>query len=119
VRREPVGWCRFGQNVLAALRRLMLIGGLFVALGAQSQELHPRAIRVQVPAAYPDLALHFRLAGIVKLEVLVGRNGHVKSSKVIGGNPVLARAAQEAVKKWEFEPAKEETTEVVSIAFQP
>jgi outer membrane biosynthesis protein TonB len=41
----------------------------------------------------------------------------VKSVKVIGGHPVLATAAMNAVKKWRFEAASEETTGVVQFKF--
>jgi TonB family protein len=101
------------------VRVLALALAVFVSVITNGQSQHTRAIKVQVPAEYPDLALRFHLVGIVKLEVAVAADGHVKGSKVIGGNPVLARAAQEAVKKWQFEAMKEETTEVVAIAFQP
>jgi outer membrane biosynthesis protein TonB len=41
----------------------------------------------------------------------------VKSTRVLGGNPVLVDAAQEAVGKWKFEPTQAETTEPVQLTF--
>ena len=57
------------------------------------------------------------LAGIVKLEVTVAANGTVKDTKVIGGNTILVNAAADAVKKWRFEPANEESVGVVEFKF--
>jgi len=43
----------------------------------------------------------------------------VKDAKVVGGHPVLASAALEAVRKWRFEPAAGESSGVVEIKFEP
>jgi len=37
----------------------------------------------------------------------------------VGGHPVLANAALEALKKWKYEPSSEETTGVVEFHFDP
>jgi outer membrane biosynthesis protein TonB len=37
----------------------------------------------------------------------------------VGGHPVLAAAAVEAVKKWRFEPAAAESSGVVEFKFEP
>jgi TonB family protein len=56
--------------------------------------------------------------GSVRVEAIVRANGTVKSTRVLGGNPVLVESAQDAVGKWKFEPAQSETTEVVQLAFE-
>jgi outer membrane biosynthesis protein TonB len=43
----------------------------------------------------------------------------VKDTKVIGGNPILVNAAVDAVKRWRFEPASDESTGVVEFKFDP
>jgi TonB family protein len=68
-------------------------------------------------AGYPDLALRMHLQGTVKLAVTVLATGEVKSSRPLGGNPVLIEAATTAARKWKFEPAQGETTEVVEFRF--
>jgi TonB family protein len=60
--------------------------------------------------------MHIR--GVVRIEAIVRPNGTVKSTRVLGGNPVLVESAQDAVGKWKFEPAQGETTEVVQLAFE-
>jgi len=54
------------------------------------------------------------IAGVVKVQVVVAPNGSVKTTKVVGGHPLLVNAAVDAVKKWRFESAAEETTGVVN-----
>jgi len=51
--------------------------------------------------------------------VAVSPNGTVKNTKVVGGHPLLATAATEALKKWKFEPASEEGSGMVEFKFQP
>jgi TonB family protein len=50
--------------------------------------------------------------------VVVSPNGTVKDAKVVGGHPVLAGAALDAIKKWRFEPAPVESTGVVDFKFE-
>jgi len=38
---------------------------------------------------------------------------------VVGGHPLLVNAAMDAIKKWKFEPAPEESTGIVEFKFQP
>ena len=77
-----------------------------------------RRAKSKVQPAYPDLARKMNLAGTVKVAVVVAPNGTVKEAKVIGGHPVLAGAALDAVKKWKFEPASVETSGVVDFKFE-
>jgi TonB family protein len=72
-----------------------------------------------VQPEYPDLARKMNITGTVKVQVVVAPNGTVKEAKVVGGHPVLAGAALEAVKKWRFEPAPAESTGVVDFKFEP
>ena len=76
-----------------------------------------RRAKSKVQPAYPDLARKMNITGTVKVQVVVAPNGTVKDAKVIGGHPVLAGVALEAVKKWRFEPASTESTGVVEIKF--
>jgi TonB family protein len=59
------------------------------------------------------------LAGSVKVQVVVAPNGTVKEAKIVGGHPVLANAALDAVRKWRFEPATGESTGIVDFKFEP
>jgi TonB family protein len=83
-----------------------------------SQNEIVRRAKIKVQAVYPDLARKMNLSGTVKVAVVVAPNGTVKDAKVIGGHPVLAGAALDAVKKWKFEPASVETSGVVDFKFE-
>jgi TonB family protein len=76
-----------------------------------------RKVIERVVPAYPDLARRLNLRGTVRVEVSVLPNGTVKSAKALGGNPVLVQAAVEAVRKWKFAVAPEESTELVELRF--
>ncbi len=78
-----------------------------------------RRAKVKVPPVYPDLARKMSITGTVKIQVVVAPNGTVKDAKVVGGHPVLAGAALDAVKKWRFEPASVESSGVVELKFEP
>jgi len=57
------------------------------------------------PPTYPEFAREAQIQGKVVLHVLVGKDGRVKSVKVIRGVTGLNDVAVEAVKKWVFKPA--------------
>jgi TonB family protein len=77
-----------------------------------------RKVSSRVAPAYPELAKKMHIRGVVRIEAIVRANGNVKSTRVLGGNPVLVEAAQDAVGKWKFEPGVNETTEIVQLAFE-
>ncbi len=102
---------RVGSLIVAAA----LVVGVF-AWTNTAQAAGRKAVD-KVPAVYPELAKRNRIRGVVKVEVVVRENGSVKSTKVLGGSPLLINSAADAVRKWKFEPASQETTEVVQIEF--
>jgi TonB family protein len=53
---------------------------------------------------YPMLARQMRVQGSVILQALIGRDGLIQDLRVISGPPILANAAQEAVRQWHFKP---------------
>jgi membrane protein involved in colicin uptake len=53
------------------------------------------------------------------VEVVVAPNGKVKSTHVIGGSPLLAKAAVDAIEKWKWVPAPQETKELIELNFHP
>jgi TonB family protein len=76
-----------------------------------------RKVKSKVLPAYPELAKRMGVTGKVKIEVVVTPDGRVKSTRVIGGHPLLVQACQDAVKEWKFTPAPEETTQIVEFEF--
>ena len=100
----------------------LIVSACLVIVGiASSQQESPEIRKVvrRVYPAYPEMAKRWSLSGTVKLQATVSPDGSVKSVQAMGGSPVLIPAAQEAVTKWKFAPAKEETKENVEIKFDP
>lgn len=93
----------------------------FPLLAAQvdQQSTGTRKIVHQVSAIYPSLAKNTHTSGAVKLNITVDRSGTPKAIEVLGGNPVLVKAAQESVSKWKWAPASADSTERVELRFQP
>ena len=107
-----------GVLIAAMLMMLIAIGPVGVTLEGQAPPSEIlRRVKTRVQPDYPELARRMNIAGTVKVEVVVAANGSVKDAKVIGGHPVLANAALEAVKKWRFEPAALESSGVVDFKF--
>jgi TonB family protein len=80
---------------------------------------HARKVERMVTPVYPDLARRLQMSGVVKLTAAVAPDGSVKSIKPLGGHPVLVKAAQDAVTKWKFVSAQQETQELVELHFKP
>jgi TonB family protein len=57
-----------------------------------------------VKPGYPLLARQMKVQGSVILLALIGRDGLIQDLRVVSGPPILASAAQEAVKQWHFKP---------------
>jgi TonB family protein len=89
-----------------------------VAHAQESSEVHRQMVNRVVPA-YPGLAQKMGIAGSVKIEAVVAPNGTVKSTDILGGHPVLAQAALDAVRRCKWESASHETHEIVVLNFHP
>lgn len=63
----------------------------------------------KVEANYPEFAREALIEGTVVIEVLVGSDGRVASAKLVRGVTGLNDAALHAVRKWVFQPARDET----------
>jgi TonB family protein len=102
---------------------LLLVSGAATATmfapNAWSQEEGTRKAKSKVQPTYPELARRMKISGVVKVQVTVAANGTVKDAKLLGGHPVLANAVLDAVKKWRYETAPQETTENLQFRFDP
>jgi TonB family protein len=58
----------------------------------------------RVQPKYPQAALAVRAQGAVQIEATINKDGNVTNLKVLSGDPVLARAALEAVHQWRYKP---------------
>ena len=108
------------RAALVAVLAFAMSGGVVSARAQQTtnDEIVRRA-KSKVAPVYPELARKMNITGTVKVEVVVAPNGAVKDARVVGGHPVLANAALDAVKKWRFEPASTESTGIIDFKFDP
>ena len=67
---------------------------------AQAEKL----LRSRTEPLYPPEALAAHRAGNVVLEVQVAEDGSVSSVRTLSGDPVLASAAADAVRNWQYRP---------------
>jgi periplasmic protein TonB len=98
-----------------AIRAAILLSVL--ATNASGQEAR-KAISKPTPR-YPEIAKHMNLVGTVKVEIVIGPDGKVKNTNVIGGHPILIGATLDALKEWKYEPAKTETSATLTFDFRP
>jgi len=73
---------------------------------------------------YPAAAQQNHISGSVELSFHIGADGRVNHLNVVKGNPLLARAAVEAVQLWHYKPARVngipvESESSIVIVFQP
>jgi TonB family protein len=62
-----------------------------------------QAMLVEQPhPIYPELAKQARISGVVTLNAIIGKDGHVENLTVMKGHPLLVQAALEAVKNWVY-----------------
>ena len=111
-----------GKTRLLGLGLAMILGGSLAAAprrNAQENtaESAKRKVKTKTVPEYPELARQMNATGKVKIEATISADGKVTNTKVIGGSPLLVGAAQDALKKWRFEPAAKESVEVVEFDF--
>jgi len=58
----------------------------------------------KVPVNYPPEAKAARIQGVVQLQIVIGTDGTVKQAEVLSGQPLLVRAALDAVRQWTYAP---------------
>lgn len=103
---------RFSQSISAAI----LLSAI-AAASACGQDAR-RAVAKPTPR-YPEVAKRLNLVGSVKIEIVIGPDGKIKNTNVLGGHPVLVNSTLDALKDWKYEPAKTETVATLTFDFHP
>lgn len=75
-----------------------------------------KATVAKVAPDYPEIAKQLKLQGTVELEAVIAEDGSVEDVHIVSGNPVLTKAASQAVKKWKFAPVVEAGKAVKAVA---
>ena len=113
--RRPVGT---GKIVLKPLIATLTLATCSLQVCAQSAEVEEkRPVKRLVQPVIPEFATKLNLSGAVKIEVTIAPDGTVKSTRIVGGHPVLAAAAESAAQKSTFQPGPKETIEVIEFRF--
>ena len=87
------------------------------ASGLSAQETR-KALSKPTPH-YPEIAKRMNLVGTVKVDVVIGPDGKIKTTNIVGGHPVLVDTTLMALKEWKYEPAKTETNLTLTFDFRP
>jgi TonB family protein len=90
---------------------------LFAVIALHATAAGLRAVKNRVAPLYPDIAKHLKIEGTVVVAAVVDPTGKVTDAKAVSGSKVLSYAAEEAVRKWTFVPAPDQSTENVEIKF--
>ncbi len=88
---------------------MLLLAGL--AFGQEPVRIATKdALSAATSKPQPELsamARQLKLQGSVQVDVTIDEAGSVEKAQTVKGNPVLAKSAQDALKKWKFKPFKE------------
>jgi TonB family protein len=103
-----------------ALLSLLALQPFVVALAcAQEATGADRKVLTKVIPEYPNVARVMHIQGSVRIDVLIEPNGKVKSFDAKGGHPVLVQSAEDALRRWKWEPASHESHQIVELRFTP
>jgi TonB family protein len=83
--------------------RLIAAPAMLKSASSEVNLVPPRAISRR-PPVYPDFAKSSLLQGDVMLLVSISSTGAVRTAKVLSGNALLAKAAEDAALHWSFTP---------------
>jgi protein TonB len=67
-------------------------------------QVTPGELIFSVNPQYPPAARSARVQGSVVMHAIIGTDGSVQQLRLISGNPLLVRAAMEAVRMWRYRP---------------
>lgn len=84
---------------------------------ATAPDTAKRKVKTRIVPDFPPLAKQMNVTGKVKIEATISPDGRVTSTKVVGGSPLLVGSALDAIKKWRFESAPKESTEIIEFDF--
>ena len=80
-------------NPFPVTKRVQLLAG----------ETTPHLLKKAFPE-YPATAKMARVQGIVVLDAIISKDGHVRETHVLAGPPLLQQSAIDAVRQWVYEP---------------
>ena len=106
-------WMKFAVTATVAV----LLAGASAFSQTGSTDEAKRKVKSRTTPSYPELARRMNVSGKVKIEVVIAPDGRVKTTRVVGGHPLLVQSCQDALKEWKFVASSEETTQIVEFDF--
>jgi TonB family protein len=106
---------RKNRRILGSVLLAMALSQGVVNLRAQESR---KVLSNPVPV-YPETAKRLRISGVVKVQIVIGPDGRVKETKVIGGHPLFVSSVEDTLKNWKYAPASGETTAQLEFNFHP
>ena len=82
----------------------MILGVAGAALGQTPSRIRFAPVISKVDPIYPVAAKEKHIEGAVRLDAVIGKDGHVRNVESISGNPALTDAAKRAVLQWVYRP---------------
>ena len=116
------GWSNVKRGLLLTLGLLalsLLLNSASLMAQAHDQNSSDRKVLTRVEPEYPDALKRLYIGGVVRLEVVVAPNGAVKSTKLLGGSPILGQSTMKEVKQWKYAPAASDEILTVKLEFDP
>jgi len=71
-----------------------------------SEGVMEAALLNKVQPKYPPAARLMHIAGTVRLQAIIGKDGRVRDVQVLSGHPLLVQAALAAVCEWRYRPTE-------------
>ena len=104
-----------GQNIPGALDAFTKRPGPEPPVERRTEHKTPRTLQVsagvqaarlvdRVEPLYPFLAKSVHREGRVELRAIIATDGHIKSLKVVTGDPMFISSALSAVQEWRYQP---------------
>jgi bla regulator protein blaR1 len=69
-----------------------------------ASSVQERKLISKVDPIYPPLAMQARLQGVVRFNVVIGKDGRVSNVNLVSGHPLLVAAARDTVRQWVYKP---------------
>lgn len=96
-----------------------VVGGQGTAPLAVNQVANPPILLSRVMPQYPRRALQRGIEGLVLLEAILDRDGHVEDNiKILQSIPSLDEAAVRALRQWRFRPARDHRHQPVRVILE-
>jgi TonB family protein len=108
---------RMPNSIYSAERRDTFSGSSFDALSRRMESLWWGGVRVDpaeqqrrllqsIAPEYPEVARRAGIEGQVTLLLRIGTDGSVEDATLLSGEPILGRAAADAVEQWRYSPVQ-------------